>query len=408
MQVSENGQVGQGGIYALAAEHDAEDLRRGTLDLMAWSAGLGLTTVFNQGGFDPHDTVRALAEEGISFTRVRAGRSSQTMDQLRQFIANNFPVSASDHDMYRLVGVGEFIIRTETSGLGQLPDDYPEAASLVAENGLNYHQHSIPVDEAKRFLDVWEAVNKEHPIIGLRWQLTHVLDMDVEAMDRLEALGGGLAIESHLYSMGRAAPGGPGRGGPGAVGRGGRGAAGGRGVAGGRGGRGAARGAPGPGGGGRNFGMPAGPPYRTALNHGVPVGAGTDGGNIVTINPWLALYFMTTGMNAAGTRVLPPNETVTVAEALRLYTIGSAWFSFDEDKLGSLEAGKLADLAVLSADILELEASDRLDDLRDLSSVLTFVDGDIVYSDGNLINCEDADDDGIWYRKERESRCTME
>ena len=89
-------------------------------------------------------------------------------------------------------------------------------------------------------------------------------------------------------------------------------------------------------------------------------------------------------------------------------TIGSAWFSFDEDKLGSLEAGKLADLAVLSADILELEASDRLDDLRDLSSVLTFVDGDIVYSDGNLINCEDADDDGIWYRKERESRCTME
>ena len=110
----------------------------------------------------------------------------------------------------------------------------------------------------------------------------------------------------------------------------------------------------------------------------------------MTINPWLALYFMTTGRNAAGTRVLPPNETVTVAEALRLYTIGSAWFSFDEDKLGSLEAGKLADLAVLSADILELEASDRLDDLRDLSSVLTFVDGDIVYSDGNLINCEES------------------
>ena len=402
VQVSENGEVGPGGRDALAAEHDAEDLRRGTLDLMAWSAGLGLTTVFNQGGFDPHDTVRALADEGISFTRIRAGRGSQSLDQLRRLIADNFPVSAADHDMYRLVGVGEFIVRTETSGRAPLPDDYVDAASLVAKNGLNYHQHSIPVDEAKRFLDVWETVNEEHPITGLRWQLTHVFDMDVEAMDRLEALGGGLAIESHLYSMGRAAPGGPGRGGRGAAGRGGRGAAGGRG------GRGAAGGAPGPGGGGRNFGMPAGPPYRTALNHGVPVGAGTDGGNIVTINPWLALYFMTTGMNAAGTRVLPPNETVTVAEALRLYTIGSAWFSFDEDKLGSLEAGKLADLAVLSADILDLEASGRLDDLRDLSSVLTIVDGDIVYSDGNLINCEDSDDDGIWYRTERESRCVRE
>jgi hypothetical protein len=117
---------------------------------------------------------------------------------------------------------------------------------------------------------------------------------------------------------------------------------------------------------------------------------------------------MTTGKNAGGGNALPPTETVTVAEALRLYTIGSAWFSFDEDKLGSLEPGKLADLAVLSADILELEAADRLDDLRDVSSVLTIVDGAIVYSDGNLIDCRNADDDGVWYRKSRESRCVME
>ncbi len=388
VQVSENGQVGQGGRNRLAAEHDFEDRKRGTLDLMAWSAGLGLTTVFNQGGFNSHDAVRALADEGISFTRVRAGIGSGSLDQLSPVIAANFPVSAPDHDMYRIVGVGEFIIRTATSGRAPLPDDYQDAASLVAEAGVSYHQHSIPVDEAKRFLDVWEAVNKEHPITGLRWQLTHVLDMDVEAMDRLQALGGGLAIESHLYSMARAAPGGGARGG--------------------RGGRGARGGAPRPGGGGRGFGMPAGPPYRTALHHGLPVGAGTDGGNIVTINPWLAFYFMTTGMNAAGRSVLPPNETVTVVEALRLYTIGSAWFSFDEDRLGSLQAGKLADLAVLSADILELEGSNRLDDLRHVSSVLTIVDGDIVYSDGNLVNCKDSDDVGIWYRKEKESRCVME
>ena len=398
IQISENGQVGPGGRDALASQHDSEDLRRGTLDLMAWSAGLGLTTVFNQGGFDPHDTVRALADEGISFTRVRAGLGSQSMDRLNAVIADNFPAPTPEHDMYRIVGVGEFIIATGTSGRDPFPDDYADAVSLVAENGLNYHQHSIPVEEAKRFLDVWEAVNQEHPITGLRWQLTHVLNMDVEAMDRLEALGGGLAIESHLYSMGAAPPGGQAA--PGGRGRGGRG------------GRGGGRGGPGGAGrgdgGGRNFGMPAGPPYRTALDHGVPVGAGTDGGNIVTINPWLSLYFMTTGRNAAGTRVLPPNETVTVAEALRLYTIGSAWFSFDEEKLGSLEPGKLADLAVLSTDILELGASDRLEDLRDLSSVLTIVDGDIVYSDSNLISCEDSDDDGVWYRTESESRCVTE
>ena len=128
----------------------------------------------------------------------------------------------------------------------------------------------------------------------------------------------------------------------------------------------------------------------------------------MTINPWLALYFMTTGKNAAGGVALPPSETLTVAEALRLYTIGSAWFSFDEDKLGSLQVGKLADLVVLSVDILELEASDRLDDLRHVTSVLTIVDGDIVYSDGDLIDCRNSDDDGIWYRKDRESSCVME
>lgn len=368
--VSDNGQVGQGGRDALAAEHDFEAIKRGTLDLMAWSASLGLTTVFNQGGFDSHEAVRALADEGISFTRVRAGIGSVSMDQLRGVIGANFPVPPSDHDMYRVVGVGEFIIRTDTSGRAPFPEDYPDAASLVAENGISYQQHSIPVEEAKRFLDVWEDVNKEHPITGLRWQLTHVLNMDVEAMDRLQALGGGLAIESHLYSiLSRAAPGG---------------------------------------GGGRSFGMPSGPPYRTALNHGLPVGAGTDGGNIVTINPWLALYFMTTGRNAAGQSALPTTETVTMAEALRLYTIGSAWFSFDEDKLGSLEDGKLADMAVLSTDILELESSGRLDDLRDVSSVLTIVDGDIVYSDGSLIGCADSDGDGIWYREANASRCVIE
>ena len=72
VEVSENGQVGPGGRNALAADHDLEDRKRGALDLMAWSAGLGLTTVVNQGGFGPHDAVRALADEGISFTRVRA------------------------------------------------------------------------------------------------------------------------------------------------------------------------------------------------------------------------------------------------------------------------------------------------------------------------------------------------
>ena len=115
---------------------------------------------------------------------------------------------------------------------------------------------------------------------------------------------------------------------------------------------------------------------------GMPVGAGTDGGHLGPINPWTAIYFMSTGLSADGVnRGMPEGEEISRREALYLYTLGSAWFSFDEDKLGSLEVGKLADLVVLSADF------DTVPDkgLRKMKSVLTIVDGRIVYDDGSLI-----------------------
>lgn len=145
--------------------------------------------------------------------------------------------------------------------------------------------------------------------------------------------------------------------------------------------------------------LPPGPPYRTALGHGVAVGAGTDGGNIVTIDPWNVLYFMTTGLDDAGDNMLPAGETVTLVEALRLYSKGSAWFSSDEDRLGSLEVGKLADLVVLTDDILAIESSGTLDPLRKVKSVLTIVDGNLVYSDGTLVACADVDALGVWHPK---------
>ncbi len=116
---------------------------------------------------------------------------------------------------------------------------------------------------------------------------------------------------------------------------------------------------------------------------------------------------MTTGLNDAGDRRLPPGETVTVTEAIELYTKAVSWFSFDEAKLGSLEVGKLADLAVLSEDVLALEAEDRYAALRDVTSVLTIVDGDIVYSDGTLVACADSNEHGEWYRRTGDGVCVF-
>ena len=119
---------------------------------------------------------------------------------------------------------------------------------------------------------------------------------------------------------------------------------------------------------------PSGPPLRKLLDAGIPAGGGSDATNVAALNPWLMMYYMTTGKNNAGD-LINPEQTISRLEALRLYTIGSAYLSFDDDKLGTIETGKLADLVVLSDD--PLTVSD--DKLRKISSVLTLQAGKIVY-----------------------------
>jgi predicted amidohydrolase YtcJ len=110
------------------------------------------------------------------------------------------------------------------------------------------------------------------------------------------------------------------------------------------------------------------PPVETAKELGVVVGAGTDAHRVASYNPFTALERFMSG----------PGETPSRMEALRLYTLGSAWFSHDENDRGSLEPGKLADLAVLSKDYLTVP----VDQIGGIESVLTMVGGKIVYAAG--------------------------
>ena len=94
------------------------------------------------------------------------------------------------------------------------------------------------------------------------------------------------------------------------------------------------------------------------------------------MNPWDSLYYMVTGKNVRGD-VVNGDQTISRLEALKLYTIGSAWFSHDEDDLGTIEVGKLADLVVLSEDYLAVPE----DEILDIYSVLTVLGGEVVHSD---------------------------
>jgi predicted amidohydrolase YtcJ len=257
--------------------------------------------------------------------------------------------------MYRTVQMGENVAPMgDNYGTDPLPSTYDEAVEVIAKNGWSFQQHTIGLDQSRQIIDIWEQVHARYPIDTYRWSLGHIFEMDVPEFDRLHAMGAGAALHSLKYTTHTYAPG----------------------VI----------------------------PYRTAYEHPIRATGGTDGGNITTINPWNALYFMTTGLNTAGEQVLgtgPDGETVTRRQALQMYTRDAAWFTFDEHQLGSLEAGKLADLVVLTEDY-DTVPDERL---RLVQSVLTILDGNIVYSNGQLLTCANADAQGVWYPKAAGERC---
>jgi predicted amidohydrolase YtcJ len=115
------------------------------------------------------------------------------------------------------------------------------------------------------------------------------------------------------------------------------------------------------------------------VDSGIKVGAGSDSAQISALNPWLMLYYMTTGKNSSGV-LINGGQTLTRQEALRLYTVENGWFSKEEAKLGSIEVGKLGDVVVLNNDYFSV--SDE--GLKGLRSVMTVVGGKIVHDEGLL------------------------
>src|SRR5262249_5193673 len=111
------------------------------------------------------------------------------------------------------------------------------------------------------------------------------------------------------------------------------------------------------------------PPLAKMMQMGIPVGAGTDATRVASFNPWVSLYWLVTGRTVGGTSLYPVANRFERADALRRYTLGSAWFSGEEAKKGSLAPGQLADLAVLSDDFFGV----RDEDIKRIESVLTLV-----------------------------------
>ena len=311
---------------------------------------LGITGVVDPGGnnVSPEDyqAVFKVWRTGQMTVRVAyslcgdpPGAEFAALKDLTQML----PMGFGD-DMLRFNGIGERI--TWAVNNNNKPSDadkqkYYEIARWAAERGMSLTMHWTNEESVDQLLTIFERVNKEVPITGLRWSIAHLNNASPESLRRMKALGMGWTVQDSLYFGGEQLQ--------------------------------------------NNPAVRRQPPVVTAKEIGVPVGAGTDAHRVASYNPFTALQWFLDGKTVSGIALRGPEETPSRIEALRLYTLGSAWFSRDEDKRGSLAIGKLADLAVLTKDYMTVP----VEEVGGIESLLTMVGGKVVYAAPPFAQFED-------------------
>jgi predicted amidohydrolase YtcJ len=291
-----------------------------------------------------YETLFALSDEGRSTLRAgyrvpaqAPGNESAFFESLMAFRA---PRERGGPTPF--IGMGESLVFGVNDGVRMGPGfqatpealaELTEVATLAASRRIPLEIHAYTDDAASQMLDVFEQVDQVHPIGNLRWAMAHLNTGSRETILRMKALGMAYSVQMGPY-----------------------------------------------------FEAPAiqeanGPEVarrsaaRIALDEGLRVAGGTDATRIGDYRVWPGLEFHVTGASLGNAVVRPPNQRMTRVEALRAYTLDSAWLAFDDDDRGSLEAGKLADLAVLDAPYLSVPAR-RISEIR---SLLTLLGGKAVY-----------------------------
>jgi predicted amidohydrolase YtcJ len=115
-------------------------------------------------------------------------------------------------------------------------------------------------------------------------------------------------------------------------------------------------------------------PLKSYLNAGIPVAFGADPPAFPLYQPQIALWQAIKRTTKAGSR-LDSAESISIREALKMQTMGSAYSGFQEREIGSIEIGKLADMAVWNRDYYSVSK----DEIKDIKAVMTFMGGRIVY-----------------------------
>lgn len=304
---------------------------------------VGVTGVIDPGGFNMAPSEYAplfnvwrnqnlTVRVNYSYFAQKPNKEFEEFKELTQLL----PMKFGD-DMLRFNGIGERVTFSMYNNDKATPDDqdkFYQVARWAAQNGYTLTQHWQENASAASLLEVFEKVNQEFPIAKLRWSIAHLNNGTESTFKRMKALGVGWAMQDAMYLDGDKA-----------LHRHGE----------------------------KN--LERMPPINTALKLGIPIGAGTDAHRVADYNPFIALRWMLDGKSASGRKLRGNEEIPSRMQALKMYTSGSAWLAHDEHQRGTLEIGKLADLAVLSEDYLEVP----LEKMANIHSKLTMVGGKIVH-----------------------------
>lgn len=315
---------------------------------------LGVTGAIDAGGGfqnypDDYQVIQELADQDQLTIRLAYNLFTQKPKQEKADFLNWTATSQYKQgtDYFRHNGAGEMLVfsaadfedfRQPRPEMGpEMEGDLEEVVTLLAQNRWPWRLHATYDETISRALDVFEKVNREVPLAGLHWFFDHCETISEKSIDRIAALGGGIAVQHRMAYQGEYF-----------VERYGAGAA------------------------------EATPPVKRMLEKGARVSAGTDATRVASYNPWVSLSWLVTGKTVGGLQITPQRNCLDRETALRMWTENVTWFSNEEGKKGRIEVGQFADLVVPDRDFFACPESE----IADTTALLTMVGGKVVYAAG--------------------------
>jgi hypothetical protein len=316
---------------------------------------LGVTSVIDAGGGsqnypDDYEIIEKLHQDGELTLRIAYNLFTQRpKEELKDFATWSTQVKPGDgDDTYRHNGAGEMLVysaadfedfRVERPDMPPtMESDLEPVVRLLAERKWPWRLHATFDQTISRALEVFEKVNKDIPLSGLNWFFDHAETISERNIDRITALGGGIAVQHRMMFQGEYFV--------------------------------------------ERYGAKAAettPPIKRMMAAGLPVGAGTDATRVASYNPWVSLSWLVTGRTLGGTTLYPVRNRLDRETALRLWSEANTWFSNEVGKKGQIKPGLLADFAVLSDDYFGVPESE----IVHLRSMLTILGGKIVHGEGD-------------------------